>query len=53
MHLNEFYEFDSIEPNLKKHRNIEKVRFGSIELTRTNSIEFDLVSILFDIPGKF
>jgi hypothetical protein len=23
MHLNDFYEFGSIEPNSKKHRNIE------------------------------
>ena len=43
MHLNDFYEFGSIEPNSKKHRNIEKIRFGSIELIRTNSIEFDSV----------
>ncbi len=34
MHLNYFYEFGSIEPNSKKHRNIEKIRFGSIELIR-------------------
>jgi hypothetical protein len=43
MHFNDFYEFGSIEPNSKKHRNIEKIRFGSIELIRTNSIEFDSV----------
>jgi hypothetical protein len=30
----------------KKHRNIEKIRFGPIELIRTNSIEFD--SVRFD-----
>ena len=51
MHLNDFYEFGSIEPNSKKHRNIEKIRFGSIELIRTNSIEFDSVrfgSVRFD-----
>jgi len=30
MLLNDFYEFGSIEPNCKKHRNIEKIRFGSI-----------------------
>jgi hypothetical protein len=29
----------------KKHRNIEKIRFGSIELIRLNSVRFD-------IPGK-
>jgi hypothetical protein len=51
MHLNDFYEFGSIEPNSKKHRNIEKIRFGSIELIRLNSIRFD--SVRFDIPGKF
>ncbi len=33
MYLNDFYEFGS-----KKHRNIEKIRFGSIELIRLNSI---------------
>jgi hypothetical protein len=38
MHLNDFYEFDSIEPNSKKHRNIEKIRFGSIEIIRFGSI---------------
>jgi hypothetical protein len=27
--LDDYYEFDSIEPNSKKHRNIEKIRFGS------------------------
>jgi hypothetical protein len=43
MHLNDFYEFGSIEPNSKKHRNIEKIRFGSIELIRLNSIRFDSV----------
>ena len=46
MHLNDFYEFGSIEPNSKKHRNIEKIRFGSIELIRLNSIRFD--SVRFD-----
>jgi len=46
MHLIDFYEFGSIEPNSKKHRNIEKIRFDSIELIRLNSIRFD-------IPGKF
>ncbi len=38
----------SIEPNSKKHRNIEKVR---IRFDRTNSIQFDSVrfgSIRFD-----
>jgi hypothetical protein len=30
MHLNDFYEFVSIEPNSKKHRNIERIRSGSI-----------------------
>jgi hypothetical protein len=29
MHFNDLYGFDSIEPNSKKHRNIEKIRFGS------------------------
>jgi hypothetical protein len=59
MHLNDFYEFGSIEPNSKKHRNIEKIRFGSIELIRKNieilkkfdSVRFDSVrfgSIRFD-----
>jgi len=51
MHLNDFYEFGSIKPNSKKHRNIEKIRFGSIELIRTNSIEFSSIrfgSIQFD-----
>jgi hypothetical protein len=38
MHLNDFYEFDSIKPNSKKHRNIKKIRFGSIELIRFGSI---------------
>jgi hypothetical protein len=51
MHLNDFYVFGSIEPNSKKYRNIEKIRFDSIELIRTNSVEFD--SIRFDIPEKF
>ena len=37
------HEFGSIESNSKKHRNIEKIRFGSIELIRTNSVEFDSV----------
>jgi len=37
MHLNDLYEFGSIEPNSKKHTNIEKY--------------FD--SVRFDIPGKF
>jgi hypothetical protein len=46
-----FKRFGSIEPNSKKHRNIEKIRFGPIELIRNNSIEFD--SVRFDIPGKF
>jgi hypothetical protein len=41
MHLNDFYEFGSIEPNSKKHRNIEKFRFGWFD--RTNSNEFDSV----------
>jgi hypothetical protein len=27
-------EFGSIEPNSKKYRNIEKIRFGSIEIIR-------------------
>jgi hypothetical protein len=39
-------EVGPIEPTSKKHRNIEKVRFGSIELIRLNSVRFD-------IPGKF
>jgi hypothetical protein len=30
MHLNDFYEFGSIEPISKKYRNIEKIRFGSV-----------------------
>jgi hypothetical protein len=46
VHLNDFYEFGSIEPNSKKNRNIEKIPFASIELIRLNSIRFD-------IPGKF
>jgi hypothetical protein len=33
MHLNYFYEFGSIEPNSKKHRNIEKIRFGFFKET--------------------
>ncbi len=57
MHLIDFYGFGSIEPSSKKNRNIEKIRFGSIELVRfrvrirLNSIQLDLVR--FDIPGKF
>ena len=43
--LNDFYEFDSIEPNSKKNRNIEKFRFGSIELIRLNFDSFRLGSI--------
>ena len=34
MHLNDFYEFGSIKPNSKKHRNIEKIRFGSVRYSR-------------------
>ena len=40
MHLNDFYEFGSIESNSKKHRNIEKIRFDSV---RFGSIRFDSV----------
>jgi hypothetical protein len=40
MHLNDFYEFDSIEPNSKKHQSIEIIRFGSIELIRLNSVRY-------------
>ena len=43
MHLNDFYEFGSIEPNSKKHRNIEKIRFDSIEIIRLNLIRFDSI----------
>jgi len=42
MHLNNFYEFRSIEPNSKKHRNIEKIRFGSIRYSR-KVLEFHCV----------
>ena len=48
------FEFDRTE--LEKYRDIEKIRFGSIELIRFNSIRFDSVrfgSVQFDIPGKF
>ena len=37
------HEFGSIESNSKKHRNIEKIRFGSIELIRNNSARFGSV----------
>ncbi len=33
-----FDAFESIEHNSKKHRNIEKIRFASIELIRFGSI---------------
>ena len=46
MHLNDFYELGSIEPNSKEHQNIEKIRFGSIEPILLNSIGFG--SIRFD-----
>ncbi len=43
MHLNDFYEFGSIEPKSKKYRNSEKIRSGSIELIQLNSIRSDSV----------
>ncbi len=58
MHLNDFYEFGSIKLNSKKHRNIEKIRFGSIELIRLNSIRFGSIFqessrvSLYSISGK-
>ena len=39
MYLNNFYELHSIEPNSKKHQNIQKVR---IQVDRTNLVRFDL-----------